>query len=401
VSPTRVAWFHCFAGIAGDMALGSLVDAGADQKEVVRILERLPLGGWHLEFRAVQRGGIAGTQAMVDVTDDNVLRTFPHIVAIIEEARLPDRVRERALTVFGALATVEGQIHRRPPEQVHFHEVGGHDAIIDIVGVAAALEVLDIDEVTSSPVTTGTGVIRSHHGILPNPAPAVTGLLQGAALVGRDINVELTTPTGAAILATMATGFGPIPAMIVESTGYGAGSRDMDGLPNLTQVVVGTRSLPGGASELETGEELAVLETNVDDATGEQLAHSVEALLAAGALDVWVTPVLMKKGRPGHVVSALCDVAIVAEVRATLLAETGSFGARLRTTRRFVTQRSTAEVEVDGRPVRIKVSPGRAKAELDDAARIARLTHRPVREVIARAEDLWRNRPAAEDDDPA
>ena len=396
MSGTRLAWFHCFAGIAGDMALGSLIDAGADFDEVRKLLERLPLGGWRVEARAVTRGGIGGTQIIVDVEDDKIARTFPHVVAIVEEARLPDRVRDRALEIFSAFATVEGRIHRRPPHQVHFHELGGHDTILDVVGTAAALEVLEIDEVASSPVATGSGVIRTHHGTLPNPPPAVLELLAGAPLIGRDVHVELTTPTGAAILATMATSYGPLPALTVASTGYGAGTREIDGLPNLTQVVIGTR-LEAAATTPEGGHELALLETNVDDATGEQLAHAIEELMAAGALDVWVTPVVMKKGRPGQVVSVLGDLALADDLRARLAAETGSLGVRMRTTWRWAAARRFEHVEVDGQPVRMKVSPGRAKAELDDAARIARATRQPVREVLARAEDRWRHRQDSDD----
>lgn len=194
-----LAWFHCFAGIAGDMALGSLIDAGAEIDEVLALLERLPFGGWALEVEPVLRGGIAASRAVVTVQDHVVVRTYAHIVGLVEEARLPERVAARALATFGALAEVEAGIHRRPIDQVHFHEVGGHDSIIDVVGTAAALEVLDIDEVRASPVAIGMGMVRTAHGMLPNPAPAVVGLLKGVPTWGRDIAVELTTPTGAAL----------------------------------------------------------------------------------------------------------------------------------------------------------------------------------------------------------
>lgn len=194
---TTRAWFHCFAGIAGDMALGSLLDAGADLAEVIAILERLPVTGWKLEAEPVLRGGIAATHITVHAHDDAVVRTHAHIVGLIEEARLPPTVRGRALATFGALAEVEGRLHRREPAQVHFHEVGGIDAIVDIVGTCAALEVLGVDEIHASPVATGIGMIRTAHGLLPNPAPAVVSLLAGAPTYGRDISTELTTPTGA------------------------------------------------------------------------------------------------------------------------------------------------------------------------------------------------------------
>src|SRR5205807_3509490 len=186
------------------------------------------------------RAGVAGTHLRARGHKDGVVRTYAHISGLIDLARLPDRVRDRAQAVFAAMAEVEGRLHRRPPEQVHFHELGGVDAIVDVVGTCAALEVLGIDEVRASAVATGTGMVRTAHGMLPNPAPAVVELLRDAPLFGRDVAVELTTPTGAGLLAAMATGYGPLPAMIVAATGFGAGSRDIDGLPNVTQVVLGT-----------------------------------------------------------------------------------------------------------------------------------------------------------------
>lgn len=385
-----VAWFHCYAGIAGDMALGSLLDAGADLDEVLAILQRLPLSGWELDAEPVLRGGIAATRAVVRAEDDVVVRTHPHIVGLIEEAHLPDRVARRALATFAALAAVEGRLHRRPPEQVHFHEVGGHDTIIDIVGTAAALEVLDVDEVTSSAVATGTGMVRCTHGLLPNPAPAVVALLEGAPTYGRDIPVELTTPTGAAILAANVTRFGPMPFIVVSATGYGAGSRELDELPNCTQVVLGERV----ANDRSPGQPVVLLEANVDDVTGEALAHAVSALLDTGAHDAWLTPILMKKGRPGYTVSALADPAVAEAVRHVLRAETGTFGVRGTTIDRWPAAREMNTVDVGGLPVRVKVSPGRVKAEQHDAAHVASHTGLPLREVLARAEAAWRERVA-------
>jgi uncharacterized protein (TIGR00299 family) protein len=386
----RAAWFHCFSGIAGDMALGSLVDAGADLDAVLGFVHRLPVGGWKVEARPVQRGGIAATRLEVQAAETGVVRTHAHIVGLIEEARLPDRVRDRALTTFAALAEVEGRLHRRHPSQVHFHEVGAVDAIVDIVGTCAALEILDVDQVYASPVATGTGMVRSSHGALPNPAPAVVELLRGAPTYGRDVSVELTTPTGAALLAANAIGWGPLPSMVIEATGFGAGSREIEGLPNATQVVVGTLVRAAGGER--PGQPVVLLEANVDDATGEVIASAVAALLQAGAHDAWVTPVLMKKGRPGHVVSALADPALVEQVGRVLADETGSLGVRGTTLERWPASRSIHDVDVDGLPVRVKVSPGRVKAEHDDAVRVARRTGRPLREVLYRAEEAWRRR---------
>jgi len=388
------AWFHCFAGIAGDMALGSLIDAGADVDLVVGLLQRVPVGGWSVEPRPVQRGGIAATRLEVRTQETAVVRTHAHIVGLIEEARLPDRVRDRALATFGALAEVEGRLHRRHPSQVHFHEVGALDAIVDIVGTCAALEVLDVDRVCASAVATGTGMIRAAHGILPKPPPAVVELLRGAPTYGRDVAVELTTPTGAALLAALSSGFGPMPSMVIEATGFGAGTRELDDLPNVTQVVLGAEAPAGSAGAAGTGQPAVLLEVNVDDATGEVLGSAVAALLEAGAHDAWVTPVVMKKGRPGHVVSALADPAVAAQVARVLLAETGSLGVRGTTLERWPAERQMDAVAVEGLPVRVKVSPGRVKAEHGDAARVARRTGLPVREVIFRAEEAWRRRGA-------
>jgi uncharacterized protein (TIGR00299 family) protein len=387
-----VAWFHCFAGISGNMALGSLLDAGADLVEVHGLLDRLPMHNWTLEVEPVLRAGLAATHVEVRADDDGVVRTFSHIAGLIEEARLPERVRARALAAFTALADVEGRLHRRPPMQVHFHEVGGVDAIVDIVGTAAALEVLDVDEICASAVATGSGMVRSAHGTLPNPAPAVVELLRGAPTYGRDIAVELTTPTGAALLAALASGYGPLPPMTIATTGFGAGTADIDGLPNATQVVVGQ-----AAAGRDGGHPLVLLEANVDDATGETMAHAVEALLAAGALDAWLTPVIMKKGRPAYTISALADPGLQDAVAAVMTAETGTLGVRGTQLERWPAIRTIEEVDVAGQPIRVKVSPGRAKAEYDDAARTAARVRLPLREVTRRAEQAWH---AAHPSDP-
>ncbi|MDA8061648.1 MAG: nickel pincer cofactor biosynthesis protein LarC [Actinomycetota bacterium] len=378
MSPSRrVAWWHCFSGIAGDMALASLVDAGADLEAIERELVALPFGGWSLESRPVQRGGLAATQMVVTVRDTPVVRTHAHIVGLITEARLDDRVRRRALAAFAALAEVEGRLHGRPPSQVHFHEVGGTDAIIDIVGTCVALEVLGVDEVRSSAVAQGSGMVRSSHGLLPVPAPAVVELLAGAPTYGTDVPVELTTPTGAALLASLAEGWGPMPEMRVERVGRGAGSRELAGRPNLVQVVLG-EAIGGSA---EPGHPIVLLETNLDDVTGEVLAHAVAALLGAGALDAWVTPIVGKKGRPAHQLSVVVEPAAAGRLLDLVVAETGTLGVRVHERRRWTSTREVSEVEVEGYTVRVKSSPAGVKAEHEDLARVARLLGRPLRQV--------------------
>ena len=402
----NVAWFHCFSGISGDMALGALLDAGADVDEVRGLVQRLGIVGWSIEPEPVLRAGLAATQAGVRIHDDQVLRTFTAVEAALADACLPPRVHERSLAAFRALAEVEGALHRRSPAQVHFHEVGSLDAMVDVVGTCAALEVLGVDEVRSSPVATGTGMVRAAHGLIPNPAPATVALLAraGAPTQGRNTTVELTTPTGAALLAALvpADGFGPLPSLVPAAVGYGAGSREIDGTPNVTQVVLGAAT-DTGRPALD-GQPLAVVEATIDDATGEALGHTIATLLESGALDAWITAVTMKKGRPGHVVTALCDPAMAAPVAAVLASETGSFGVRATRIDRVAADRHVEEVEVGGHPVRVKVSPGRAKAEFDDAASAARLLGRPAREVVQLAEEAWRRRapgaPVSDDHGP-
>ncbi len=401
----RIAWFNCFAGIAGDMALASLLDAGADISDVRGLLEQLPIDGWDMAASPVLRGGIASTLVTVTVSDQVTERSYGDVVDIVRGAGLPARAEGRALAVFEALARSEAIVHRCDIEQVHFHEAGAHDAVVDIVGTAAALEVLDVAEVCSSPVALGSGVIESRHGLLPNPAPAVVALLCGGRSYGRPVDAELTTPTGAALLAGMSSGFGAMPPMRITSAGYGAGSRDLEGLPNCTQVLIGEReddlgAIPHGA-HLEgmagfltggTVEPLVLLETNLDDATGEVLAYSLSALLEAGALDAWISPVVMKKGRPGHVLSALASQWSVADVVGVMLAESGSFGVRSTQVSRWAATRDTESVEVGGCPVRVKATAGRAKAEQADAAQAAARLGLPMREVIAMAEESWKER---------
>jgi uncharacterized protein (TIGR00299 family) protein len=238
---TRAAWFHCFAGVAGDMALGALLDAGADLDEVRSTLAGLDLPGWSLRTERVSRRGLAATRAVVTVEDDAVSRTHAVIAGMIGSAPMPERVRRRALAVFRTLAEAEGRVHGMPPEEVHFHEVGGHDAIVDVVGTCAALESLGVDAVHATPIPAGRGLVRTRHGLLPNPGPAVVELLARARapIAGHGVDAEMSTPTGTALLVTLAETFGPVPAMRVTANGFGAGTRIFGELPNVTQVVVG------------------------------------------------------------------------------------------------------------------------------------------------------------------
>lgn len=389
-----MAWFHCFAGIAGDMAVASLLDAGADEGELRAALASLPLEGWSMTVTRVLRGGLAATRVEVRAEEDGRTRNLGDILAMLRGAAIAPRALERSVAAFSLLAETEGRLHGQDADEIHFHELGAHDTVIDVVATMVALELLGVDEVAASAVATGAGTVRSAHGTIPNPAPAVLGLLTGAPLYGRDVATELTTPTGAAILAATGASFGPMPALILEATGYGAGARELEGLPNCTQVVLGTKaSAPAGGANrtgaAPTGQPLLQLEANVDDATGEELADAVAALLDAGAADAWATAALMKKGRPGYVVSALVDLALGEPLREVMLAHTGSLGLRVHVVDRYAVERRFEEVDLDGSRVQLKVSRGRVKVEHDDAAAIARRDGVPVREVVRRAEQAY------------
>jgi pyridinium-3,5-bisthiocarboxylic acid mononucleotide nickel chelatase len=380
-----VAWFHCFAGIAGDMALGSLVDAGADPDEVRRLLARLDLPGWELRFDSSLRGGISCTRAIV--RGEGGVRTYDALVSLVTGAALPERVAERSLAVFAALARTEAALHRRPLEQVHLHEVGGHDAVVDVVGTSAALEVLGVETVNASTVATGTGTVHTSHGWLPNPAPATVRLLRGVPTYGRDVRVELTTPTGAALLSALCTSFGPLPPMTVLSSGFGGGTAEIDGLPNCTQVVIGRGAAP---STIGPGQPALLLETNLDDVTGEQLGYAIAASLDAGAFDAWVSPVTMKKGRPGNVLHVLADSVHADLLRREIHRATGTLGVRATTVERWPSARAFDTVILNGITVRMKVAGDRAKPEFDDVARVSAETGASLHEVTRQAEEAWR-----------
>ncbi len=388
---STVAWFHCFSGLSADMAVGALVDAGADLDEVRALCDRLPLDGWEMDAEPVLRSGLAATRVSVRYENTSVVRTAAHISALIDEARLPDRVRSRAHDAFRSLAVAEGYVHRRPAEKVLFHEVASLGAVISVVGTCAALEILGVDEVYSSAVAFGQGMVRTPNGMMPVPAPAAVELLKAAPTYGLDIAAQLTTPSGAALLGSLVSGWGAMPGMAIEASGFGAGPNEFDDRPNLVQVVLGSAS-----AEMPSGQPITLLEINLDDATGETLAHAVAAVLDAGAHDAWVTPIVMNRGHPAHTVSALVDSALASQVADALVAETGSQGIRGQRLERWPAAHEMDEVDIDGRRVRVKVSAGRVKVEHDDAARAARHIGIPVREVVSLAEEAWRRRERGE-----
>ena len=355
------------------MLLGALVDAGADPDHVAAALAGLGVEGYGLTFERVQRGGIAATWANV-VTDEHnphAHRPARAIAALLDGADLPEPVRTSARRVFATLAAAEGAIHGVDPDDVELHEVGALDAIVDVVGVTAALHSLGIDHVVSSPVALGHGTVRTAHGDLPNPPPAVALLLsqRHVPVVGVETTMELATPTGVALLVALADRFGALPPMEVAHVGYGAGSADPAGRPNVVQVLVGDAL--GDSVTPRPGRAAVQLEVNVDDVTGEVLAHTISVLVAGGAHDAWATPIVMKKGRPAHTVAALVDPSDVERLAAILLSETGSLGIRAVTVERWPQRRDEVVVTVEGHPIRVKLSAGRAKPEHDDALQAA------------------------------
>lgn len=416
---SATAWFQCGAGVAGDMVLGALVDAGADPVRIADLLGGLGIDGWALTFEPTQRGGIGAQRALVAVhgrheepaepvdseaphrhdrhdhghhdhghhDHGHVHRPFRDIRTLLETADLPPRVRDRSLAVMTALATVEADLHGMAIDDVALHEVGSLDAIVDVVGVCAALEVLGVDRIVCSAIGVGNGTVRAAHGVIPNPAPATVALLAraNAPTRGLDDPRELATPTGAALMTVLADEFGALPPMTVQGVGYGAGSLDVPGRPNVVQVVIG-RPLAASPVAPGPGREALHYEANVDDVTGEVLAHTIASLISAGAHDAWAAPIVMKKGRPAHTVHALCDVAVADAVARVMVRETGTLGLRASTVGRWPQQRSECTVTVDGHPIRVKIGDGRVKVELDDAVAAAEALGRPLRQVLSAAE---------------
>jgi hypothetical protein len=387
----RLLYFDCIAGISGDMALGALVDAGADGDAIGERLAALPIEPFELSFEQVEVNGIGATRAVVRTADSAVIRTYASIRQVLDAADLPEPARALAQRIFRRLAEAEARVHRKEVDLVTFHEVGAVDSIVDIVGVALALDDLGADRVFGSAVPTGMGLVRVEHGMMPIPAPAVVELLRGAPMYSRGVPVELTTPTGAAILSTTVEGYGDLPAMRIDATGYGAGTRALE-FPNVLRVFVGEeapleRSRSQGGAE-PTGH--VVLSTNLDDLTPELSAYAVDRLLEAGAQDAWCTPIVMKKGRPAVRISVLCTSERADALRRVLFRETGTLGVRSTAVDKRELERTFVEVDTRGGTVRVKV--GTLEGEIvtvapehDDCVRAAQAAGVPARMIHAEA----------------
>ncbi|WP_031525460.1 nickel pincer cofactor biosynthesis protein LarC [Streptomyces sp. NRRL F-5123] len=372
-----ICWINPFSGLAGDMLLAALVDAGAPLDRIEEAIASTGLTGWELSAERVTTHGLAAVRVRVEVTDAATERPAGELLEMVSRAR-PLPVAALAVAALTAISTVEGRLHGADPHEVHLHELGGHDTVVDIVGIAAALHHLGVTQVVCGPLPLGVGRTRSAHGLIPVPAPATLELLRGAVVTGTDIPGETVTPTAAAVLSAVAARYEPLPPAVLGRTGYGAGTRTLDDRPNVCAVTV-AEDVPSGR------ERVALLETNLDDVTGETLAHVVRRVLEVGALDAWVTPAVMKKGRPAHVLHCLCHPGSADAVQEVIAAETGTLGIRRSDISRTVLPRHTEVVEVRGAAVRVKHGPYRAKAEHNDAAAAAARLGLTLREVAESA----------------
>jgi uncharacterized protein (TIGR00299 family) protein len=397
-----LAYLDCIAGISGDMALGALLDAGADFDAIREELAKLPLEPFDVDVVEIETGGFHGRRVVVDPSSGSVIRTYASIRTLLDDADMPRAATALAQRIFRRLAEAEATVHRKEVDLVTFHEIGAVDSIVDITGTALALTMLGVDRVFASAVPTGMGMTRTEHGAMPIPAPAVVELLRGAPLFSRGVPVELVTPTGAAILAATVEGYGEIPPMRVARIGYGAGTHEL-GFPNLLRVLIGQEvrdraEAVGGrrtATDAMPGTTELVLETNLDDVSPEVSSFVVEELLSAGAQDAWLVPIVMKKGRPAVTIRVLCSTDRADAMRRILFRETGTLGVRASAVDKTVLERSSGKVETRYGAVGIKIGQveGRVVSvapEYEDCARVARETGVPLREVFEEAVRLAR-----------
>ncbi|MCV2490573.1 nickel pincer cofactor biosynthesis protein LarC [Geodermatophilus sp. YIM 151500] len=394
-----IAWLDLSAGASGDMLLGALVDAGVPLDVLQAAISALPVEPVTLSAEPAARHGLGGTRVVVHAPASDVRRTWADVRALLTGAPLDAAVRDGALDVFARLARAEGRVHRVPAEDVHFHEVGALDALADVVGVVAGLAHLALDRLVASPIALGSGSARGAHGVVPIPGPAVLELLTGVPVLAGPVAAEMCTPTGAALLAASVTDWSDLPGMRVQRVGVGIGGRDPAELPNVVRLVLGEPTGGDGAAGA------VVLEANVDDLDPRLWPGVLDALLAAGASDAWLTPILMKKGRPAHTLSVLCSPAAVERVRATVFAHTSTIGLRTLPVGKVALERTTASVEVLGGRVGVKVASSGGRVlnvgvEYEDVAALAREAGVPVKEALRAATTAAESAyPVARDDD--
>lgn len=352
----RILYLDCFAGASGDMLLGALLDCGLDFEVLKSRLAGLGVGGYELVLERVDRSGISSSKFDVRLEGHDGHhhhhRSLKRIERMIDESRLSDRVRQTARAIFRRLGEAEARIHGIPVESVHFHEVGAIDSIVDIVGTCIGLEALGIEKLICSPIHVGSGTFTCAHGTYPVPGPATAELLKGAPIYSGEIEGELMTPTGAAIISELASGYGPMPLMRVEKIGYGAGTRTYPRFPNVLRAVVGT---PESDAD-ETPETVTVIEANIDDLNPQVFGYLMEKAISAGALDIFYTPVQMKKNRPGTLVTLLCRPADRERMAGIIFGETTTIGVRYRTEQREILRREKQTVETSYGPITMKIS---------------------------------------------
>ena len=383
----RVAHFDCFSGISGDMVLGAFVDAGLSVARLRSELKKLGLEGYAMSAKKVSRSHISGTQVSIRVSR-NVKQPHRHlktILKLINSSALSKRVKADAAAIFTRLGEAEATVHNTSIDEIHFHEVGAVDSILDIVGAAVAIEQFGIERVTSSPLPLGSGTVKIAHGEIPVPVPATMKLLEGVPVCQSSIAQELVTPTGAAILTHYATSYSGFPAMTVEAVGHGAGTRANEGRANLLRVVIGTADERAHAAPMD------VIETNVDDMRPELLGALFDRLSEAGALDAYVTPLVMKKNRPGHLITVLCDPPDTAGLVELMLTETTTFGVRTYRTAKHCIEREWKSVKTPHGSVKVKIGTlgGRVVSvspEYESCRAVADSKRVPLKEVYAAAE---------------
>jgi uncharacterized protein (TIGR00299 family) protein len=383
----KLAYFDCFSGISGDMTLGALLDAGLDVAQLRSGLAALQVPGWDVSAEKVWKNGMAATYAKVKTEDQSKHRSLSAILEILQKSELAAPVRERASAIFQKLGEAEARVHDVPLEKIHFHEVGAVDAIVDIVGACIGFHVLGIEKFACSPLNVGGGTTKMAHGVLPVPAPATANLLQGKPTYSNGVQKELVTPTGAAIVTTLCDSFGPQPPMSVMSIGYGAGTADLEGQPNVVRVMIGE-----AAEKVVPGfdEEITVIEANLDDMNPQIYGYFSEKALAAGALDVYTTPVQMKKNRPGTLLTVLCKPQDTNPLTSLIFAETTTFGVRAYEAQRRILPREFVSVTTTFGDVRVKLSRvnGRilhVSPEYDDCRKLAEEKNVPLQRVISEA----------------
>jgi uncharacterized protein (TIGR00299 family) protein len=390
----KTLYFDCFAGAAGDMILGALIDAGLPVGELRAALGTLGVDGWDISADRVMKCGIAATKFRVHETVPASPHGHYHLPAIhkkIAQSALSEAGRTRAGRLFDRLAAAESKIHNSPPEKVHLHEVGALDSIVDIVGTVFALEWFSAERIVVSPMNVGGGMVKTAHGVFPVPAPATLALLGDAPVYGSEIRAELLTPTGALLLTEYAAAYGPLPAMRVERVGYGAGDRDLDGTPNVLRVVVGAAAVDAPSMRV------VVLESEIDDMNPQLFGPLMERLLSAGALDVLYAPVQMKKNRPGTLVTIVARPEDRLALSELMFRETTTIGVRSVEMARDCLQRRTETVTTAMGPIRFKVASreGRvlnAQPEFDDLSRLAAEHGVPIKDVQALATKAWLDR---------